>query len=83
MATSRRPKASPLWEFLLYDEDSKCSKCIVKSRKDECGRIIKGKNPNNLKQHMSKSHSDSYAQLLEKEKKLKEKKTTDKGKNQS
>ena len=41
---------------------SRLSKVMKKRNVD---RIIRGKNPTKFKQHMSKSHPDQYAQLLD------------------
>ena len=50
----------------MQDQD-----CQINEEK-ECDRIIRGKNPIKLKQHLSKSHPNQYAQLLEKEEQLRE-----------
>ena len=74
-----RPKASPVWNYFDYDNSSNCSVCKVKTTEEsenECGRSIKGKNPTNLKQHLSKNHTDCYKRLLEVEKEIKERKAT-------
>ena len=64
-----RLKAIPVWDYFECNQEGNSSKCkikIVKSYEEkECDRIIRGKNPTNLKQHMSKIHPDQYALLFE------------------
>ena len=53
---------------------------IVTSKRVECENKIKGKNPTNLKQYLSKYLADTYQKLFEKEKNLKDHKATCNGK---
>ena len=65
---TERPKASPVSDYFECNHEGNSSKCKIKFVKSyeekECDRIIRGKNPTSLKQHMSKSHPDQYAQLF-------------------
>ncbi len=48
------------------------SHCKVKTTVEvECRKPIKGKNPTNLKQHLSTCHGEHYKTFLEKEKEIK------------
>ena len=54
------------------DEAPNNNICKIKtSKKVECENKLKGKNPTNLKQYLSKYLADIYRKLLEKEKSLK------------
>ena len=67
-----RPKASLVCELFSYNENSDLSVCKAKDSEVECGKGIKGKNPTNLKQHLSKYHPNDYKKCLEKERIRKE-----------
>ena len=65
--TTGRPKLAYFGKILHNDEEADLSICKARNSSGvECGKGIKGKNPTNLKQHLSKYHPDNYKQFLEK-----------------
>ena len=73
---SGRPKASPVWDFFHYncENENNESVCQVNNGEKICGVKIKGKNPTNLKQHLSRYHKPKYETVLLKEEEAKSKK---------
>jgi len=48
-----RKKESMFWKFFEFVKSKNSSKCIVKNDKGlECGFMLSGKNPSNLKRHL-------------------------------
>uniref|UniRef100_A0A1X7TM86 BED-type domain-containing protein n=1 Tax=Amphimedon queenslandica TaxID=400682 RepID=A0A1X7TM86_AMPQE len=61
---SGRPKASCNRDMFTYDEESDLSICKAKNDSEvECGKGIKGKNPTNLNQHLSKYYPDNFKKV--------------------
>jgi hypothetical protein len=61
-----RHKESPIWNFYHYDASTDKSRCTVivaadgSSSKRECGRLLSGKNPTNLKVHLKTFHKPEF-----------------------
>ena len=64
------PKKSPVWKFFSYNIESNQSICEVKRKDKVCGAKIKGKNPTNLKCHLS-YHKEEYQFVLQYEEDIK------------
>uniref|UniRef100_A0A1X7VBW2 BED-type domain-containing protein n=1 Tax=Amphimedon queenslandica TaxID=400682 RepID=A0A1X7VBW2_AMPQE len=71
-----RPKASPVWDFFCYNSENNDSVCQVDKEEKICGVKIKGKNPTNLKQHLSRYHKPEYETVLLKEEEAKSKRSS-------
>ena len=67
-----RPRTSLNHKHFIYDPDNDTSTCIV----DGCNRLIKSRNPTNLKSHLLNYHKDAHRILLEEEKQVKTAKET-------
>ena len=52
--TSGRKKESAIWKYFTYDCVSDKSKCSI------CSNVLSGKNPTNLKTHVSRYHKVEY-----------------------
>ena len=63
-AASGQPKKSPVWKFFSYNIESNQSICEVKKKDKVCGANMKGKNPTNLKCHLSGYHKEEYQFVL-------------------
>lgn len=73
---SGRKRDSPVWVYFEYKPDINKSKCLVLDEKTnkQCGKLTAGKNPTNLKAHLSTAHPMIASQLKQKEQVEKEEK---------
>jgi len=57
---SDRKHESPVWKYFEYLADMNKSKCPVVNKKTQkqCGNLLAGKNPTNLKSHMFTCHPE-------------------------
>lgn len=67
-----RPKSSLIWDngYFNYDIEKDQCECLITEKDRKCGRIMRGKNPTNLKAHLLSQHKQVYAKLLDLERKL-------------
>jgi hypothetical protein len=77
-----RPKDSPVWDYYKYSIDLDTTTCCVQIQvaggtgsTKACGRVLKGKNPTNMKVHLSAVHKPEYAEFVVKHRKLLESKS--------
>jgi hypothetical protein len=66
---SGRKRESPAWTYFDYNPDTNKSRCLVLDEKTnkQCGKLTAGKNPTNLKAHLSTAHPTIASKLKEKE----------------
>jgi hypothetical protein len=72
---SGRKRASDVRHYFTYNALTSKSRCNViddGASKKSCGMLIAGKNPTNLKSHLSRRHEKTYMVIKEHESKLKE-----------
>ncbi len=66
-----RKRESGVWDYFQYfpgkGKNGKSRCLVINAKGKECGTEIAGKNPTNLKSHMSKIHKTEYAELEESE----------------
>lgn len=69
---------SHVWENFRFDIDTNKSTCTVKKLGEQkiCGKLIPGKFPTNLKNHLHSTHPQEFAAILQKEASDKKKKAT-------
>jgi len=62
---SGRKRESPIWKYFEYLEDSNKSKCPVVNEKTQkqCSNLLAGKNPTNLKSHLSTCHPEVVKEI--------------------
>jgi len=65
------PKTSGVWEYFVYKIDTNSSQCIVDVGTKSCGETCSGRNPTNLKTHLSSFHKEVFAALNSKESAMK------------
>jgi len=55
-----RKRESPVWKYFEYLADSNKTKCLVVNEKIQiqCSNLTAGKNPTNLKSHLSTCHPE-------------------------
>ena len=62
-----RKRESLVWDFFDYDSPKAESVCKiilqVDGRDQKCGKIVKGKNPTNLKRHLQAAHEPQHKQV--------------------
>ena len=51
-----RKRDSPVWDYFVFSHETDKSKC------NECGSLLSGKNSTNLVAHLSRMHKDLYEQ---------------------
>lgn len=78
LSCSGRPKASPVWDY--FENENNESVCLVKTNLETdnektCGMKVKGKNPTNLKQHLSRYHKEEFENVTKKEEEARSKKS--------
>jgi hypothetical protein len=66
-----RPKTSGVWEYFKFNIDTGYSECVVDVGTKLCGKKFSGRNPTNLKTHLSSFHKESFAALTTKENAIK------------
>ena len=64
---SGRKRESAVWHYFEYIPETNKTRCLVA----ECGAELAGKNPTNLKVHLS-THADFYALFISEDKQTKE-----------
>ena len=53
-----------MWTYFEYIGSNHQSKCLVQDSKGkECGCIMSGKNPSNLKKHIQSNHPETYKEV--------------------
>jgi len=53
-----------VWAHFDYVESKNSSRCIIEDAKGkECGTMMAGKNPSNLKKHVETFHADIFSKL--------------------
>jgi len=62
---SDRKRESPVWKYYEYLADSNKSKSPVVNGKiqKQCGNLLAGKNPTNLKSHLSTCHPEVVKEI--------------------
>lgn len=60
-----RKRESTVWNYFDYDKIADISKCRVIVSEKECGKLMSGKNPSNLKKHIAAIHPDVVKQMDE------------------
>ena len=63
-----RQRESPIWKHFVYDAATNKSRCTVSlsgpdAAKGECGRLLAGKNPTNLKVHLRTFHAAVFTEM--------------------
>jgi len=68
-SAQERRKLSHVWEHFRFDIDTNKSTCTVKKLggQEICGKLIPGKFPTNLKNHLRSTHPQEFAAILQKE----------------
>jgi hypothetical protein len=79
---SGRRRDSDVWKYFDFIPDINKSKCTIvnEKTKKQCGALLAGKNPTNLKVHLSRHHEKIWAEVNEHIIEVKKKKA-EKGKN--
>ena len=64
-----RKRDSQVWKHFKYDIGVNKCKCMVLDDKTnkECGVLVAGKNPTNLKAHLARHHQQIYSELKDEE----------------
>jgi len=62
---SGRKRESLVWKYFEYLADSNKSKCLVANKKTQkqCGNLLAGKNPTNLKSQLSTCHPEVVKEI--------------------
>jgi hypothetical protein len=70
---SGRKRESEVWKHFNYIEHCRKSQCTVVDEKSKkpCGMLIAGKNPTNLKSHLSSRHEVIFAKIKSQEDQVK------------
>lgn len=64
-----RKRESDVWKHFRYEVDRNKCKCVVLDDKGkECGMLVAGKNPTNMKAHLSRHHSKVFCEMTAMEK---------------
>jgi len=66
-----RPKTSGVGEYFKFTIDQGNSECVVDVGTKPCGKKFSGRNPTNLKTHLSAFHKEAFAALTSKENAIK------------
>jgi len=66
-----RQRESPIWKHFVYDAATNKSRCMVllsgpDAAERECGRLLAGKNPTNLKVHLKTFHAAMFTKVSSK-----------------
>jgi len=59
-----RKKQSGVWDYFEYIASKCATRCNVENDKaEQCGVLLAGKNPTNLKRHLEACHSDTFTKV--------------------
>jgi len=59
-----RKKECEVWKYFEHIASNNTSKCLVEDDKGkECGAVMSGKNPSNLKKHIQSHHAAAFREL--------------------
>ena len=60
---SGRKRESMVWDFFDYENLKEESICKIVVEDQKCGKVVKGKNPTNLKRHLQTAHENEHKQV--------------------